>query len=299
MSSYKKAFIFALILHVVILSLLSLHIQSKKNIFSVEATNSLQNPVENEKKIDDKVVKAISINEQEVLETVAKLKNERLAQKKAEQAKQQALLKEAQQLQKRRLEEQQRLNKLKQEAARITKERERKILQEKQSLQELAKKKAAEEKRLKDLKTMQLEESKRLADLNKKKLEAEAKAREEAAKLKAQQEAEVARMEALRKSKIQAEVNRYKALIISAISRQWIVPDYADNNLSSQFRIKLAPTGDVLAVELTRSSGDSVLDRSAESAIYKASPLPVPNQEDAFKAFRNISLTVRPESARG
>jgi len=55
----------------------------------------------------------------------------------------------------------------------------------------------------------------------------------------------------------------------------------------------------VLEVSLTRSSGDSILDRSAQSAIYKASPLPVPSDTDAFNVFRDISLTVRPESARG
>lgn len=295
--SYKSAFLLALILHVLIIGSLAFQSHPKKHTFSHEAKNELQNVNENEPK--EEIVRAVSINEQEVLETVNKLKSEKLAKQKQEQAKQQALLKEAQLLQKRRVAEQQRLNKLKQEAIKIAKERERKLIQEKKNLQILAKQKITEEKRLKDLKAQQLQETKKLADLNRKKVEAEAKAKEEQAKLKAQKEAEIARLEAERKSRIQAQVNKYKSLIISAIGRQWIVPEYADNNLSSQFRIQLAPTGDVLAVVLTRSSGDAVLDRSAESAIYKASPLPVPNNEEAFKVFKNISLTVRPESARG
>jgi len=69
--------------------------------------------------------------------------------------------------------------------------------------------------------------------------------------------------------------------------------------MSSQFRIRLAPDGMVLQVSLTRSSGDPLLDRSAQTAIYKASPLPVPTDAETFNLFRDISLTVRPEQVRG
>ncbi len=55
----------------------------------------------------------------------------------------------------------------------------------------------------------------------------------------------------------------------------------------------------VLEVNLMHSSGDSVLDRSAQTAIYKASPLPVPSDPATFELFRDISLTVRPENVRG
>jgi len=89
-------------------------------------------------------------------------------------------------------------------------------------------------------------------------------------------------------------VDKYKALIIHAIGEQWILPEQVDHNLSSQFRIHLGPHGVVLDVQLTRSSGSSVLDRSAQAAIYKASPLPVPTEPDLFNLFRDISLTVRP-----
>ena len=133
---------------------------------------------------------------------------------------------------------------------------------------------------------------------------AEAKRQQEA---KAKAEAERSRQDAIKQAaadaeknaRIAGEIDRYKALIISAISRQWILPENAQNNVSSQFRIRLAPDGSVLEVSLTKSSGDSVLDHSAQTAIYKASPLPVPTDPEAFNTFRDISLTVRPENARG
>ena len=125
-------------------------------------------------------------------------------------------------------------------------------------------------------------------------------AKEQADALRKQQESsKLAAQNAEKNARIAGEVDRYKALIISAISRQWILPDNTQNNLSSQFRIRLAPDGSVLEVSLTRGSGDSVLDHSAQSAIYKASPLPVPADPEAFNTFRDISLTVRPENARG
>ena len=94
-------------------------------------------------------------------------------------------------------------------------------------------------------------------------------------------------------------MNKYKALILTAISRQWILPENANSALSSQFRIRLAPNGEVLSVSLIRSSGDPILDRSAQLAIYKASPLPVPHDLVAFNIFKDINLTVRPVNARG
>ena len=106
-------------------------------------------------------------------------------------------------------------------------------------------------------------------------------------------------MDAQNNARVAGEVDKYKALIIGAISRQWILPENANSSQSSQFRIRLAPNGAVLEVSLTRSSGDAILDRSAQSAIYKASPLPVPSDPTTFNLFRDISLTVRPENARG
>ncbi len=130
---------------------------------------------------------------------------------------------------------------------------------------------------------------------------------EEARKAKAAEEAEQRRKEALQAEKIATEkqarinegVQKYKALIIQAISQQWILPANVNSQLSCEFRIRLAPDGTVVLAQLTRSSGDSVLDRSAETAINKASPLPVPQERELFDLFRDIQLTVRPEQARG
>ena len=130
-------------------------------------------------------------------------------------------------------------------------------------------------------------ETKRLAELEKQKQAEIAKAAEKKA-----QSLALAQRQA-------GEVNKYKALILNAIRDRWILPEHIDPGLSSQFAIRLAPTGAVLDVRLTRSSGDPILDRTAQAAIYKASPLPVPVDPVTFGLFREISLTVRPSVARG
>jgi colicin import membrane protein len=92
------------------------------------------------------------------------------------------------------------------------------------------------------------------------------------------------------------EVNKYKALILQAISERWVIPPGVNKSLSCELRIRLAPSGEVLDVQVTRSSGDPSLDHSARTAVLKASPLPVPSDLNAFEAFREFALKVKPEN---
>ena len=96
-------------------------------------------------------------------------------------------------------------------------------------------------------------------------------------------------------AKVQGEVNKYKALILQAISERWLVPPNVDKQLYTLLLIRLAPGGSVLDVQITRSSGVLALDRSARDAVYKASPLPVPDESSSFDQFRQFVLKVKPE----
>ncbi|AHE67087.1 cell envelope integrity protein TolA [Legionella oakridgensis] len=311
--SYRVAFAAAIMLHVLIVIFLVSEPSNKHPVLTLEAKNENHQIQQMEPQPQEQAIKAVSVDNQEVMETVNRLKSERLRQKQAEERRQRALMQQAEVARKRRVEEQQRLEKLKNEAAKLAKARQQQLVEEQKRLQQLAKQKQEEEQRLADMKKKQLqlqkqqeEEAAKLAELKKKKAEEEAreqKAREAQAKAeqerKRQAEIEQAARDAEKNARIAGEVDKYKALIINAISRQWILPENVDNQLSSKFRIRLAPNGAVLEVSLIRSSGDPILDRSAQSAIYKASPLPVPSDPDAFNMFRDISLTVRPENVRG
>jgi colicin import membrane protein len=96
-------------------------------------------------------------------------------------------------------------------------------------------------------------------------------------------------------AKMQDEIDTYKALVTNAIQSHWNYPDEVDNSLSCRLRIKVAPGGAVLSVALVESSGNTALDRSAEVAVYKASPLPVPTEPELFEKFRELNLRVKPQ----
>jgi len=98
-----------------------------------------------------------------------------------------------------------------------------------------------------------------------------------------------------RTQKVQGEVNKYKALILQAISQNWLIPPSVDKNLYAELMIRVAPGGVVLDVQIVKSSGDEGLDHSVRSAVFKASPLPVPRDSDAFEPFRQFVLKVRPK----
>lgn len=94
----------------------------------------------------------------------------------------------------------------------------------------------------------------------------------------------------------QGIVNKYQALIQQAISEHWIIPPQSNKKAYSVLLIRLAPGGMVLDVQVTKSSGDPALDNSARAAVFKASPLPVPSDPQAFEAFRQFNLKAKPEN---
>jgi colicin import membrane protein len=322
---FRKAFYASLGLHLGLFSLLGLETSSTQAVLTAENKNSpgsMQQPVRLPQK---EIIQAVSVDNKQLMQTVNRLKQEQQQRQQAQINQQKELARQVALAKQERLKEQQRIAQLKEEASKIAILRKKQALEEKKRLKELAEQKALEAKRLQEIqekkdqlvKQQQLEEEK-LAQLHQKKAQEKAKAekvtfeaakqqhllQEQAAreKLEKQKQAALAQQaleDAENQARIAGEVNKYKALILNAIGRHWIAPENVDRSLSSQFRIRLAPDGTVLEVSLTHSSGDRLLDRSAQTAIYKASPLPVPADQETFNVFRDIRLTVRPEHIRG
>jgi len=114
-----------------------------------------------------------------------------------------------------------------------------------------------------------------------------------------QMQQEQNRVTALHERKLQGIVDHYRALILQVISQNWRVPGIPDKNLSAELLIHLAPGGTVLDVQIAKSSGDAGLDHSAQTAVFRSSPLPVPTHPDEFEPFRQFILKVRPEDIQG
>jgi colicin import membrane protein len=199
----------------------------------------------------------------------------------------------------------------------------KKKINEAKKLDDLKKKRQLEEKRLADLKKKRKAEEVRKLKLEKerKRKEAEAKKREaaeakkrkedEAKKRKAaeekkrkaaeaekRKEAEQRKREAQLRAEMEAErdaseIEMHKARIQDAIEMEWLRPMGVGDGLSCTLRIRMAAGGSVIAAQVVRSSGSSAFDRSAEAAVRKADPLPVPSGR-LFEKFRDIYFEFAP-----
>jgi colicin import membrane protein len=84
-------------------------------------------------------------------------------------------------------------------------------------------------------------------------------------------------------------------MIKQRIKRYWIRPSAAKAGLQATLKVSLLPGGEVKRVSVVKSSGDAIFDRSAETAVYKAAPLPQPTDPKAAAALREFQFIFKPE----
>ena len=106
--------------------------------------------------------------------------------------------------------------------------------------------------------------------------------------------------EAAAAGKRQAEVARvvgqHRDLISAKVHSNTRLPDNLPGNPEVRFLVRLLPTGEVVSVRLTRSSGNAAYDAAVERAIEKSSPLPLPAERDARAEFvPELSFVHRPK----
>ncbi len=90
------------------------------------------------------------------------------------------------------------------------------------------------------------------------------------------------------------EIERATQAIIKKVDRTWILPVDATEGLKCNIRVLLMSDGTVISAKVIKSSGDEIFDRSAENAVYKASPLPVPADKELFaREFRSFAYTFK------
>ena len=121
----------------------------------------------------------------------------------------------------------------------------------------------------------------------------------EAMKQEAREEARIQE----RKDKIRAEIdaaaesekNSYIDLIRAKIRSKIITTTNVPENAEAIFIVTILPGGAVMdGVKLEKSSGNAAYDSAAERAIYKAQPLPMPQDEAVARMFRVIRLSIKP-----
>ncbi|MEK9941043.1 MAG: cell envelope integrity protein TolA, partial [Gammaproteobacteria bacterium] len=198
-------------------------------------------------------------------------------------------------------------------------EKKKKAEEEKKRKEAEKKKKAEEEKKRKAQEKKKAEEEKKRKEAEKKKKEAEAKAEQERqAEEKRKAEQEKKRIEEERKKREAEEKERIReaeeaqrqqdeqdavsafGAVAWAIQEQvrgnWNQPAGDFNGMSVSFTIRVDREGNVTSVKMSRSSGNARLDESAENAIYKASPLPIPSEARFYEYLKEFEFVFSPQS---
>ncbi|MCF6203087.1 MAG: cell envelope integrity protein TolA [Methylococcaceae bacterium] len=298
MSTTKKLslpFIFAITLHLAIAAMFGYSFFIKDKVVEIKPT--------------PEIIEATVLDEETIMAESKRLKtneeNKKIAQKKKQQEiedkrkKEEVLFQDAKEKREneekkaQELEKQRHENELKEK--KLEKQRKERAKEEK-----VKKEKAEEAARLAKIKK-QKEEKKRQDDLRKaeekKRVAAQKAKKEKAEKQKAQKaerEAEWARE--LAAEQAEQETISIRDAISKKIYKRWTKPPSARKGMSCEVSGKLLPSGEVEVISVTRSSGNILFDNSAENAIRKASPLPVPKDRSIFiKEFRDFSFEFEPE----
>jgi len=91
-------------------------------------------------------------------------------------------------------------------------------------------------------------------------------------------------------------VGQYRDQISAKVRGNTRLPDNLKGNPEVRCLVKLLPTGEVVSVRVTKSSGNPAYDDAVVRAIEKSSPLPLPTDRDARAAFvPELSFVHRPK----
>lgn len=272
--SYKTPLIFAVILHLILFIALFLHFAPQMHLTGNSPVKIVNATLVDQKGLASKVVREPKESKKpqpiaevtpppqpQQLKPLPDLKQEQViaAQQQAQQAAQ-------------KVAEQQAIQAAATKAAQVAKLKQQQIL--------VAKRKAQQQKQKQLKQQLQLAQQKLLQQ----QMQQDQQQLSTAAAAAAQNQAD------------QSEIDKYKAMIVQMISQNWLVPDNSNKDLSCQLLIQVGPGGAVLNVQVAQSSGNPQLDDSAVAAVMKTSPLPVPDDPKLFDKFRELRLTVKPES---
>jgi colicin import membrane protein len=130
------------------------------------------------------------------------------------------------------------------------------------------------------------------ADRDKAEREKQAKLAREKTQRESELNAQIAAEEHAASVRASGAMAQYVAQITARIERAWIRPSSARTGLDCELRVTQVPGGVVTAVQITRCNGDDSVRQSIEAAVYRASPLPQPQDASLFE--RNLVVTFRP-----
>lgn len=200
----------------------------------------------------------------------------------------QTRIREEQEAEKRRLEQEAEERRQREVAEQERQQREAAERQRREEAERQRREEAEKERQRQEAEKRRLEEIERQRRENeRKRAEAEAAMREQL--LQDELAEESARLEAMSSG----EMDRYIFAIQRKIQQNWIKPASAGPGLECVISVRQVPGGEVISATIERCNGDAAVQRSIEAAVFKASPLPEPENAALFE--RNLRITFKPE----
>ncbi len=168
---------------------------------------------------------------------------------------------------------------------------------------------AAEEQRRREAAEREAQRRREEAEKERQRQEAEKRRQEEIERQRRENErkraeAEAAQREAMLQQQLAAEaermaaiesgaMDRYRFAITRKIEQNWVRPASAVPGLECVINVRQVPGGEVISASIESCNGDPAVQRSIEAAVFKASPLPEPEDPSLFE--RNLRITFKPE----
>lgn len=207
--------------------------------------------------------------------------------------------------QQRREEEQRRQEQEQERQAQLERERQQQAEEERRQAELQAQREReqqeAEQRRQEEERRRQEEEQRRQEEDRRRQEEEQRRQAEAEAERQRQEQARI-QQEAAERAETDAEIiASYTSIIHDLVQQRWSRPPSARNNMEAVLRIRLLPTGDLVDVEIVRSSGDDAFDRAAENAVRavgRFSELQGMPPRLFERSFRSLLLTFRPEDLR-
>ncbi len=254
-------------------------------VASLEFTPKVSTP--NAPEVD--IIQATAVDEKKVQVELDKLKKIEDRKRRDEDQRQRELETDAQRAKQKREAEERRLAELKEKKE-----------QEKQNLAALEKKKKADSERAaKEAEQLRkLEEKRKAEQAEVDKLALQRRLEEETRKKKDQEEAiakKKAADEAAKKTRVAGVVKSYTAQITSKVQGLWNTPTNFAPGSFCVVSVKLLPGGEIASQTVSQCNADEIFKNSVETAVAKASPLPVPSDPAEFDEFRDFNFRFKPE----
>ena len=78
------------------------------------------------------------------------------------------------------------------------------------------------------------------------------------------------------------EMAAYQFALQQKVLRMWARPASAQPGLDCVVQVRQSAAGEVLSARVVSCNGDAAVERSIEAAVFKASPLPLPENSVLF-----------------